>query len=289
MNTVVVRFSSLGDIVLSAGITHALAPVTYVTSSAYRSLVETFPGVDSVCVPSEDPLPVKAKKIVDLHGNWRSFWICKQIQGTTHQLKRYDWLRRSRVWFKSKERPPSVLQRYAEAANVTPSQLPWLSRKSSGPCLLICPTTRHATKQWPFDRFVEIGKLWDGPVVLLGSADDKRVLNDMVDQIGSKATIVAEKGFSKTFDVLNNAAMAVGLDSGLSHLCTAFGIPTLVIMGPTTKHDGFWSHTKSTTSIPLYCRPCSRFGSGHCPIGDHQCMEKLTTKQVWQELQKLKE
>ena len=51
MSTVVIRLSSLGDIVLSASITQALAPVTYVTHSRYRELVKHFPSVDNVCVP----------------------------------------------------------------------------------------------------------------------------------------------------------------------------------------------------------------------------------------------
>ena len=284
MNTVVIRLSSLGDIVLSAAITQALAPVTYITSAPYRELVLQFPGVDSVCVPNEDPLPKQATRIIDLHANWRSFWIRQKIKGPTRRIKRYDLLRRQRVWFKTPKQPPSVIQRYAAAANVKASALPWLTKQGSGSALLICPTARHPTKVWPSERFIALAHKWTGPVILLGGPADRLLINRMVDAIGSKAQGIAETGFAKTLEAIHMAQVAVGLDSGLTHLCAAFGIPTLVVMGPTTAQDGFWPHATATSALPLYCRPCSRFGGQDCPIGDHYCMEHLSVEQVWQDL-----
>ena len=288
MSTVIIRLSSLGDIVLSAAITQALAPVTYITSAPYKELVRQFPGVDAVCVPAEDPLPKSAHRIIDLHANWRSFWIRQNIKGPTRRIQRHDILRRTRVWFKNDEVPPSVLQRYATAAKVQPSALPWLSRSRSGETLLMCPTAKHATKQWPKEKFIALAQAWKGPVTLLGGPTDLPLINRMVDAIGPKAQGIAETGFAQTFEAMNTAQLAVGLDSGLTHLCTAFGIPTLVIMGPTTETDGFWPHASATVSLPLYCRPCSRFGGPVCPIGDHYCMERLSVPRVFNHLNSLR-
>ena len=283
MSTVVIRLSSLGDIVLSASITQALAPVTYVTHSRYRELVTHFPGVDNVCVPGEDPLPNSANRIVDLHANWKSFRIRRRIKGPRFVVKRYDLIRRKRVWLKSDALPPPVIERYAAAANVKANALPWLSRINSGSALIICPTAQHPTKVWPNTNFIEIAKKWSGNVVILGGPSDRLTVNRMVDAIGSKARGVSETGFTQTLQAMNEAKMAIGNDSGLTHLCRAFGIPTLVVMGPTTSEDGFWPHG-ATAELPLYCRPCSRYGGNHCPIGDHYCMEKLSVEMVWQKL-----
>ncbi|MGC6509804.1 MAG: glycosyltransferase family 9 protein [Myxococcota bacterium] len=284
MSTVVIRLSSLGDIVLSASITQALAPVTYITDSKYREIVSHFPGVDTVCVPTEDPLPTTANKIVDLHSNWRSFWIRKRIKGPTHAIKRFDWLRRKRVWLKTKDVPPSVMMRYAAAAGVKTRALPWLSRNNVGSSLVICPTAQHRTKIWPMFKYIEIAQKWSGGVIVLGGPSERLFINQMVDAIGPKARGISELGFTQTILAMNDAKVAIGNDSGLTHLCRAFGIPTLVIMGPTTAQDGFWPHASSTAALPLYCRPCSRHGGPECPIGDHYCMENLTVSDVWQKL-----
>ena len=122
--------------------------------------------------------------------------------------------------------------------------------------------------------FIEIAKKWSGNVVVLGGPSDRLTVSQMVDAIGSKARGVSETGFTKTLQAMNEAKMAIGNDSGLTHLCRAFGIPTLVVMGPTTSEDGFWPHG-ATAELPLYCRPCSRYGGDHCPIGDHFCMETV--------------
>ena len=49
MSTVVIRYSSLGDIVLTGTVTAALAPVTFITHPRYRPLAEALPGVVAVC------------------------------------------------------------------------------------------------------------------------------------------------------------------------------------------------------------------------------------------------
>ena len=158
MKTMVIRFSSVGDIVLCGGITQALAPVIFITKPAYRSLAEALPGVVEVLCPPFDALPKTADKIVDLHGNWRSRQICLAVKGPVSRIKRYDVKRRFRVWFKQGDPPPSVLSRYAEAAEIpTPSPSWGLPRKGTNDTLAIIPFCRHATKEWPVMKFAEIG------------------------------------------------------------------------------------------------------------------------------------
>lgn len=286
MNTVVIRMSSLGDIVLSASITHALAPVTYITKPQYREVVQSFQGVDVVCCPPEDPLPAEAKRIIDLHNNLASFAISRKIKGQRLRVQRHDWTRRSRVWFKGLP-PPSVISRYERVAKVKASPLPWITRSNTGDALLICPSSIHPTKVWSHKNIAAVAKMWNGPVIVLGSQKEQLKIRTLVDEIGSKAEAICEKGFKRTIQSMNRAAAAIGMDSGLTHLCAAYGIPTLVVMGPTHENDGFWPHANATISLPLYCRPCSRFGGEICPIGDHYCMVELSPEQVWNSLQSI--
>ena len=127
---------------------------------------------------------------------------------------------------------------------------------------------------------------WKGPVTFLGGPQDTRWLRKVIDQIGPQANFVAEEGFTQTFDAIRQGAIAVGNDTGLLHLCLAFGMPVITIFGPTTSADGFWHFHGEVIEKNLFCRPCSRYGSSQCPIGDHQCMTGISVDEVWQSIQR---
>ena len=285
MTTLVVRLSSLGDIVLAGSVTGALGDVTFVTHPRYRSLAALLPGVTEAIGFGEDPLPAQADRIIDLHASWRSRQICRRVRGPVRRVRRHDLRRRARVWLKSGAPPPPVVARYAEAAGVTPRSTPWLEW-SAGDALLLCPTAAHATKQWPLERYTALGRRWGGPVVVLGGPADTRAVRTVSDGIGSRAEAIAETGFRRTLEAVAGARAAVGGDTGLMHLCHTAGMPAVVLFGPTTRHDGFWPGA-TAASVPLACRPCSRHGGAACPIGDHRCMQALDVETVWSRLQEV--
>src|SRR5687767_43422 len=104
----VVRFSSLGDIVLTAAITGQLGDdVCFVTLPRYHALVRRFPGVVEVRGPGE-ALP--AGRVIDLHNNLRS----RRLRADA-RVERQDLRRRLRVAFKTAPADP-VLTRYGRAA-----------------------------------------------------------------------------------------------------------------------------------------------------------------------------
>ena len=174
MHTVVIRLSSVGDIVLCGFVTGQLKPVTFITSPAYRELALALPGVKKVICPPEDPLPKTATKIIDLHANARSNWISSKIKGPTHRLKRYDLLRRMRVVLKWKKQPPLVIERYAQAAQITISKTPWLNVKKEPTHLILCPFTKHKTKCWPIENYIQIANQWSGKILLLGGKQEEK-------------------------------------------------------------------------------------------------------------------
>jgi ADP-heptose:LPS heptosyltransferase len=278
MNTdaLVIRFSSLGDIVLAGAVTGALGRVTFLTHPRYRTLAALLPGVEQVLCSGEDPLPRRARQIVDLHSSLRSRQICLQVRGPVRRVRRHDLRRRLRVTLKAGAPPPPVTERYARAAGVTANTTPWLPHRG-GDALILCPTAAHATKQWPLDRFASLGQRWEGPVVVLGGPGERQAVR-------ARADAIAEQGFTQTVAAIGGGRAAVGGDTGLMHLCAAAGVPTVVLFGPTTAEDGFWPAASATPSLPLACRPCSRHGGPRCPFGDHLCMSDLTVDVVWDAL-----
>lgn len=260
MNTVI-RFSSLGDVVLAASVTAALAPVCFVTMPRYHDLVRRFPGVVEVRGPG-DPLP--PGRVIDLHNNLRSRRLRADVR-----LDRQDWARRARVWLKTAPAEP-VLLRYARAAGVAPIDPPWLTPVSRGSALILVPGAAHPTKRW--DGWVDLARAWGGPVRAIGGPGEEA----LVERIGG----VCEVGFDRTLDAMDGGAVLCGGDTGLLHLGAAAGLPVVGLFGPTTSKDGFFSYPGTAVELDLSCRPCSRFGGARCPMGDHLCMRGLTVERV---------
>lgn len=258
---VILRHSSLGDVVLAAAFTRAMAPVCFVTRPRYHELVRRFPGVVEVRAPGEALPP---GPVYDLHNR-----LATRRHPATRRLARWDWTRRARVWFKTAPAPP-VLQRYGEVLGIPPAPTPWLEPVRRGDTLLLVPGAAHATKRW--SGWEALARAWDGPVRALGGPGEEA----LVARIGG----VAEAGFARTLQAMEGGAVLCAGDTGLLHLGAAVGLPVVGLFGPTTSADGFFSYGGHAVELPLSCRPCSRFGGPVCPMGDHLCLRGISVERV---------
>ena len=283
MSILVIRFSSVGDIVLAGAVTRALGPVSFLTLERYSELAALLPGVtevrtwESMGRSSADGFDT----IVDLHCSPRSRWTTLGNPATVHRIARHDLKRRARVHFKTGP-APSVLQRYAVAAGTPLSTEPWHG-PSTGEGLLLVPGAAHPTKQWPLERFVDVALRWKGPVTAVGGPSDADSIQQLKQRIPGLRTVY-ERGFVKAYQAIRECSVAVGGDTGLMHLAEAAGLRTVPLFGPTHSSDGFWPRHPSPIEVDLSCRPCSRHGRSDCPVGDHQCMQAITPDRVWQAL-----
>ncbi len=189
----VIRFGSLGDIVLSSAAVMNLRlafpehEIVYLTKPAYHDVVSLMPGVDEVvCLPSNRSLMQELRTflsldnrnfdlVVDLHGQSRSLLARKLIgAGQTvvypkRRLERFLATRRNKqlpeIWPHTIDLYNSaVVEAGGEAVarrpilNVDPGQRTPAhgSVKASRPSVVIAPGAAHPTKQWPVDRFIEV-------------------------------------------------------------------------------------------------------------------------------------
>ena len=97
----------------------------------------------------------------------------------------------------------------------------------------------HAAKRWDLARFAEVFDALAArrglPVVLLGSAGEKAV-NAEAASLATKARVFDLSGATslpEALGVLAEARLFVGNDSGLAHLASAAGTPSVVVFGST--------------------------------------------------------
>lgn len=281
MQTLVIRFSSLGDVVLAGAVTGALAPVTFLTAPAFADVARRLPGVQEVVRWGLDPLPERFDRVIDLHASPRSRLVTARLRAPVVRVARHDLRRRLRVWLKAGAPPPTVVERYATAAGVPPAPAPWIGVDGPAHALVLCPGASWPTKRWPAERWVELGRRWPGPIVVLGGPDEGALVRGVANALGPRAEAVCERGFQRTFEAIGRGRVAVAGDTGLLHLCAAAGVPVVGLFGPTTSSDGFWVHPGRAVELDLECRPCSRYGSRSCPVGDHLCLDGIDVDAAW--------
>lgn len=192
----IIRFGSLGDIILSSAAVMNLRlsfpqhEIVYLTKPAYHDVVSLMPGVDEVvCLPSGNSMLQEMKfflslddrnfdLVVDLHGQPRSLLARKLIgAGQTvaypkRRLERFLATRRNKRLPKTW---PHTIDLYNAAVleaggrelagrpilDVDSERLPseYRSLTADHLTVVIAPGAAHATKQWPVDRFVRVAEV----------------------------------------------------------------------------------------------------------------------------------
>ena len=266
----------MGDVVLAAGVTGALGQVHFLTQPRWHPLVQAFPGVVLVLAPG-DTLP-QVDQVLDLQRSPRSRRLLAGTQA--RRVQAYRGERLARVWLKTQSPVPSVISRYAQAAGVQVSSLPWIPIPHLGGRLALVPGAAHATKRWP--HFAALRAVLKEPVIWLGGPGDVQRIQALA-QPGDLC--VHEAGVEQTLKALECCDLAIGGDTGLMHLAAACGVPTLALFGPTHPQDGFWSHPDAPLHLGLACSPCSKHGSSSCIVADFACMQGLGVTQVMDQIQ----
>jgi heptosyltransferase-3 len=92
------------------------------------------------------------------------------------------------------------------------------------PYAVIHPFAARPDKTWPAERFLEVAhNLNLDPIFLAGPTDDLKPFESIETSRGSLA---------ETKSLLSGASLFLGNDSGPAHIAAAFGIPVVVLFGP---------------------------------------------------------
>jgi len=155
------------------------------------------------------------------------------------------------------------------------------------------PTAKHATKQWPIERFVELGtnlaKEFQTKVLILGGKEDAEYCGDIAQMVNSQCNGSVAESFAGRFTLLETAA-AIGFcdavvcnDTGVMHLAAAMQRKIVAIFGSSVREFGFFplgSETIVVENNNLRCRPCSHVGLDRCPKGHFRCMNDIHVTEV---------
>lgn len=306
----VVRFSSIGDIILTTPVVRHLkqqvdrAEIHYLCKSPYARLLEANPYVDRIhrfegdmrsCIRS-------LKKegfdyVIDLHHNFRSARIkngLRRIDFSVHKLNLLKWLY---VNFKIDRMPDrhmvdrnldtirTFIQEtddrgldyfIPESAEVGLETLPAAYRKGY---VALSIGAQHVTKKLPLDLLISLCQQLDFPIIVMGGPEDRTLGASLLTALPDKAMVNGCGAYSihQSASLIRQSRLLITHDTGLMHIGAAFQKKIVSVWGNTVPRFGMFPYRADPSSVVfevnnLSCRPCSKIGYQKCPRGHFKCM-----------------
>lgn len=144
-------------------------------------------------------------------------------------------------------------------------------------------------KRWPARHFAELARLVrerdpHAVVGMLGSPKDREACDEILHITGldRMLNLAGATRLDEAIALIAHADAVVANDSGLLHVASALNRPVIALYGPTDPdHAPPFSDVARSLSLRLDCSPCRQ---RVCPLGHHNCMEKLEPGAAWDAL-----
>ncbi|MFZ4524759.1 MAG: glycosyltransferase family 9 protein [Chlorobium sp.] len=308
----VVRLSSIGDIVLTTPLLRSLqsawpdAKIDYCTKTPFAHLLKANPRISAVYTLEAPPFG-GYDLVVDLQNNLRSHAIVRSLhkQHLVHYRKA-NWKKWLLVQCKINFYGPcrSVVGRYHDAlkefalsgdslgCELYPSSSERAFAETffygSKTTLALCFGAKHFTKRYPPGSFAALLTLLlkEKPlqIILLGGKEDAPHASEIMDALpGAFRPMVRNLSggctLMETAAILERSDAVLCNDTGLMHVASAFGKQLFVLFGSSASAFGFLPYHVPYDLFQvegLPCRPCSHIGRDHCPKGHFRCMNDLS-------------
>lgn len=288
-NIIIIRLSSIGDIVLSLPFyrfIHEHDPevnLYAVVKHEYRELLShhklikkviTFKkGHTKISDIQDEIRKLEPAAVIDLQNNQRSRLFRKACKSDIiHIWNRAGLERRLFVLFRNKsiKKLGSVQQRYRDTLikagliKKRPEYLKFHPKDFSGIKLnktalkyagssYICigPEAKWKTKQWPgYNELIRILlKKQKKKIILIGKNNQEEW--DMLQKESKRRVVnlIGKTSLSETIDIIRRSSLFIGNDSGLMHIADLFEKPLISIWGPTVREFGFFPSGKKARVI----------------------------------------
>ncbi|MDZ7766432.1 MAG: glycosyltransferase family 9 protein [Melioribacteraceae bacterium] len=313
----IIRLSSLGDVILSTPILKLLkekysnGSIDYLVNKNYKDAVANNPNLSTIFEYEKEKNQqtlinsLKKKKyalIIDLQNNFRSRSIVSKLPGKVYRFSKptlKKFLLVNFKWNRLKELR-TIPQMYADSISeiefngelpelhIPEKKLPSVKPKNN--FIGFAPGAKHFTKIWPVEYFVDLGKkLIDAgfTILLLGGKADKDICSKIHNQLKNSIDLSTNDDLLQIARDMKECKLVVCNDSGLMHAAQAVDVPLVTIFGSTVKEFGFFPYSENSLIIEnegLKCRPCSHIGKSKCPKKHFKCMLEITPELVFNKI-----
>ncbi len=310
----IIRFSSIGDIVLTTPVIRCIkmqlpdTSIHYLTKPAYLDILVNNPYIDKILLLDKHPFAkgLELQKehynlVIDLHHNLRTLLLKTALGVKSFAFPKLNIEKFLMVNFKINKLPKKhIVARYFE-----PTRILGIKNDDEGLDYFIPETdainvledlpllhtqyicwaigAQHFTKRLPEHKIIEACKKTNLNIIILGGKDDAERGNKIKQAIGERCINACGKlTLNQSAWVIKHSLRLYTNDTGLMHIAAALKKPIISFWGNTIPAFGMYPYygkyiieNSIIENNNLSCRPCSKIGYIRCPKGHFKCMEKL--------------
>jgi ADP-heptose:LPS heptosyltransferase len=315
----IIRFSSIGDIVLTTPIIRAIyhqcpnSEIHFLVKKEFKSVIESNPFISKIhTFEKNDKNFIQNLRdenftyVIDLHKNARSQKVIRTLKVPFFTFNKLNFKKWIFVNFKINNLPlKHIVDRYFEGiadlgiqndyqgldffvpdnSHFDIDDLPAVFEDGF---VTVTLGSMHGTKRIPADKIVEISRILHKPVVLLGGKDvvheGEEIANSIPDRVYNAC---GKLTLFQSASLIELSSCLMASDTGLMHIGAALKVPVAVLWGNTVPEFGMYPYMPQHTEFyrnfettTLHCRPCSKLGYKRCPRGHFSCMKSLDTQEI---------
>lgn len=266
MKFLVIRFSSIGDIVLASPVLRCLkeqiitAEIHFLTKSSFRMVTASNPRIDRFFYYDNDlPALISELKrenydyIIDLQNNIRSNRITRALAKKTFAVDKLnlqkelltrfqvDVMPRRHITLRSVDTLRAFGIEYdhkgleyfiAADDRIRESDIP--ASHLAGYIAVVIGASYH-TKKLPVHKLRELCSLINHPLMLIGGTEDRQVGEQVAAVAPDKIYNACGKfNLNESADLVRRSRLVISHDTGLQYIACAFGKPVIAIWGSTS-------------------------------------------------------
>jgi ADP-heptose:LPS heptosyltransferase len=287
------------------------AEIHFVTKKQFVGILNSNPYIDKVHVFDDNIgdvikqlAPEKFDYIIDLHHNFRSGRIKRNLKAKAFSVNKLNWQKMLLINFKINNLPKKhIVDRYLETT--APLQikndgkgLDYFIPENNGFKIADLPAPfqkgyvafviagTYTTKKLPVEKISEICHKIDFPVILLGGKNEfdegEKVLSQSK---GNVLNFAGKINLNRSASLVRDAKVVLTNDTGLMHIAAAFKKKILSFWGNTVADFGMEPYLPDPASRRLEvenlkCRPCSKLGYQKCPKKHFKCMMEVNVDEA---------
>lgn len=286
----IIRFSSIGDIVLTTPVIRCLkkhfedkAEIHCITKKQYASLYESNPGVNKVISIDKSINEVidelkneEYDFIIDLHNNIRTASLKKKLKAKSYTFKKHN-IQKWMLCNLGVDKLPDVhiVDRYFETIShfginndnkgldyFIPSDVKLKSDFSDKIAFVI--GGQHEGKKMPNHQIIELVSKIKQDIVLVGGKEDEKAGLIIEKACENARSFCGKLNLNESALLIKQCKLVITHDTGLMHIASAFKKNIISLWGQTTPRFGMYPYLpgeNSKITEPKTRRTLSKLGN----------------------------
>ena len=304
LKILVVRFSSIGDIILTTPILRCLksqldCDIDFLTKRSYQNLLLSNPNIRDIYTLNEktnDTINFLRNKeydiIIDLQSNLRSLKIRLGLKVKSFVVKKLNIKRYILIYFGINLLNNHIVDRYFKTVrnlkvyndnkgiDYILSNETKLKFKTDKDYISWCIGGTYEAKKLSVKQISSVINKLNSDVVLIGGAAEKKMAAEIIKNTISKKVLsfCGEISIEESALLIKKSKLFLTNDTGMMHIASAFNSPIISFWGCTKPSLGFSAYMPNKKSeniiIEITKRPCSKHGK-NCRFQSKGCIKEI--------------